>query len=162
MVVDNSFICMQMDDICKVKNFINGSFHVPPKTFESVNPSNGRVVALIPDSDHTDVDNAVKSAVIALEGWSQMSIMQRSDLLLKVADVLESRLEIFANFESQEQGKPVWLAKQLDIPRAVYNFRHFATTALADIDSYVCCLTKNHHHLCNPSTGLVLDMIAIL
>lgn len=123
-----------MENICCIENFIDGCFEKPATTFSSVNPANGQIVAQIPDSDASDVDRAVKAAKRAFEPWSAMSVKQRSDLLLKVADVLESRLESFAVLESRDQGKPIWLARQLDIPRAVYNFRHFATTALCDLD----------------------------
>lgn len=121
-------------DICCIENFIDGSFKQPAKTFSSVNPANGRIIAQIPDSEASDVERAVKAAEKAFKTWSETSVKQRSDLLLKVADVLESRLESFAVSESQDQGKPIWLARQLDIPRAVYNFRHFATTALCDLE----------------------------
>jgi acyl-CoA reductase-like NAD-dependent aldehyde dehydrogenase len=62
--------------------------------------------------------------------WSKMSPKQRSHLLLKIADAIEERLEEFAEAESRDQGKPVWLAKKVDIPRAVHNFRFFGTAIL--------------------------------
>lgn len=127
----------EMDKVCYIQNFINGSFQSPGGTFSSLNPANGEVVAQVPDSDASDVDLAVRAAVRAFKTWSELGLKQRSDLLLKVANVLESRMEQFAVLESREQGKPVWLARQLDIPRAVYNFRHFANTALSDLDTLV-------------------------
>jgi len=59
--------------------------------------------------------------------WSETPVEQRTALLLRVADLLEVKLDEFAEAESRDQGKPVWLARSLDIPRAVYNFRCFAT-----------------------------------
>lgn len=56
---------------------------------------------------------------------------------MKVADLLEERLDEFAIAESQDQGKPVWLAKKVDIPRAILNFRHFAHTAPHVLGTYV-------------------------
>ena len=64
-----------------------------------------------------------------------MSPKQRSSLLLKIADAIEERLEEFAEAESRDQGKPVWLAKKVDIPRAVHNFRFFGTAILHTIDT---------------------------
>ena len=55
--------------------------------------------------------------------------------MMKIADILESRLDEFAQFESRDQGKPVSLAKVVDIPRAVYNFRFFATAILHHLDT---------------------------
>ncbi|GFQ82850.1 2-aminomuconic semialdehyde dehydrogenase [Trichonephila clavata] len=64
--------------------------------------------------------------------WSNKDPSERSKLLHRVADILESRLKEFAIAESQDQGKPLWLAQQIEVPRAVLNFRHFANTILCD------------------------------
>lgn len=61
----------------------------------------------------------------------------RSKLMLKAADILESRLEEFALAESKDNGKPVWLARSVDIPRAVSNMRFFATSILHYYNKYV-------------------------
>lgn len=50
--------------------------------------------------------------------------------MMKIADLLESKIEEFAKAESQDQGKPVWLARTVDIPRAVHNFRFFSSAIL--------------------------------
>ncbi len=55
---------------------------------------------------------------------------QRSRIMLRIADMLEERLDEFARAESRDQGKPVTVAQTLDIPRAVYNMRFFATSSL--------------------------------
>lgn len=60
--------------------------------------------------------------------WKETSCSDRAKLLMKLADRLEEQLEEFAVAESQDQGKPVWLARVMDIPRAVHNLRHFAET----------------------------------
>jgi aminomuconate-semialdehyde/2-hydroxymuconate-6-semialdehyde dehydrogenase len=52
-------------------------------------------------------------------------VVKRAELLLKLADVIEANLDELAELESRDQGKPVWLAKAVDIPRAVTNFRLF-------------------------------------
>lgn len=75
--------------------------------------------------------------VIVTQRWSATDVNQRSKLLLKVADIIESRLEDFAEAESQDQGKPVWLAKTVDIPRVIYNFRSFATAVLHRRDRFI-------------------------
>ena len=66
--------------------------------------------------------------------WSQTSVAERSKVMLKIADLVEERLEEFAQAESQDQGKPVWLARTVDIPRACLNFRFFATSILHNVD----------------------------
>lgn len=60
--------------------------------------------------------------------------------MLKIADILELRLEEFAEMESRDQGKPVWLARTVEIPRAVYNFRFFATSVLHELNRYLTYL----------------------
>ena len=62
---------------------------------------------------------------------------RRAELLQRVADLLEARLDEFAAAESRDQGKPVWLARSLDIPRAVYNLRCFASAAPHHLDTCV-------------------------
>ena len=54
----------------------------------------------------------------------------------KIADIVERRLDEFAEAESRDQGKPVWLAKAVDIPRLIHNFRFFASGCLHTIETY--------------------------
>ncbi|XP_066967947.1 2-aminomuconic semialdehyde dehydrogenase-like isoform X2 [Macrobrachium rosenbergii] len=109
-----------------VDNFIAGTFLPCKRTLDSFDPATGKIWAKIPDSSKLEVDAAVAAAKRAFPGWSKLSYQQRAKHLLKVADLLESRLEAFAVAESRDQGKPVWLARTMDIPRAVLNLRHFA------------------------------------
>jgi len=69
--------------------------------------------------------------------WSATPPQERSRIMIKIADRLESQLQKFAEQESHDQGKPIWLAKAVDIPRAVQNLRCFATSILHDINKYV-------------------------
>ena len=55
--------------------------------------------------------------------WSRLSMENRAKFLLKLADLIEQNMSEFAEAESMDQGKPVWLAEKVDIPRAVKNFR---------------------------------------
>ncbi|XP_071833960.1 2-aminomuconic semialdehyde dehydrogenase-like [Apostichopus japonicus] len=111
----------------EVQNFIGGEF-IPAKThLDSFNPATGEVWAKIPDSGKEEIDLAVKSAKQAFPSWSSLSPDVRGQHLHKIADILESRLDEFAEIESRDQGKPVGLAKKVDIPRAVLNLRFFAT-----------------------------------
>jgi len=76
--------------------------------------------------------------------WSETPVERRCELLMRLADLLEGRLDEFAEAESRDQGKPVWLAKSVDIPRAVYNFRCFATAAPHQLDTCVVLTGKVH------------------
>lgn len=113
-----------------VRNYIGGKF-VPPVDGQYIvnrNPATGDIVSYIPRSKDSDVDNAVKCALEAHKSgvWRFKSEEERALVLDEIADKLESRLEELANMESTDCGKPISLARSLDIPRAVANFRFFA------------------------------------
>ena len=116
----------------QIANFINGEFE-PPRSgdyFDDINPATAEVIARIPDSDEGDVDDAVRAAKAAFPAWSRTPAAERSNLLLKLADLIEQNLDELARSESIDNGKTLTLAKRLDIPRAVANFRFFATAIL--------------------------------
>lgn len=93
-------------------------------------PATGQVYALIPDSDASDVDLAVAAAKRALPAWQMLGRQGRHDRLMQVAALVERDLELFARAESRDNGKPVALARTVDIPRAIENLRFFATAIL--------------------------------
>lgn len=116
----------------KIKNYINGEL-IDPKNqhyIDNIDPSRGKVYSQIPSSDKEDVEIAVKASEKAFETWSNMPKEQRSDIMLKVADLIEERMDEFVKAESLDNGKPISLAKAVDIPRAVSNFKFFATAIL--------------------------------
>jgi len=116
----------------RVFNFIGGEFRPPAagKYLEDVDPSTGEVIAEIADSDQTDVDAAVAAAKRAFPSWRRTSAEERSRLLIRLSDLIEENFDELALLESRDSGKPVALARRLDIPRAVKNFRFFATAIL--------------------------------
>jgi aminomuconate-semialdehyde/2-hydroxymuconate-6-semialdehyde dehydrogenase len=97
---------------------------------DDVNPATGDVIAAVADSDKTDVDAAVAAASEAFPGWRRTPAEDRSNLLMRVADLIEENFDDLASLESEDSGKPVSLARRLDVPRAVKNFRFFATAIL--------------------------------
>lgn len=116
----------------RLANFIGGAF-VPPRAgayFDDIAPATGGVLAEIPDSDRDDVADAVRAAKTAFPAWSRVPAEERSRLLLKLADLIEQHLPELARIESEDNGKTIALATRLDIPRAVANFRFFATAIL--------------------------------
>ena len=62
--------------------------------------------------------------------WSSKSRVERAKMMNKIADLIEENLDELARIESRDQGKPIWLARAVDIPRAVHNFRFFASSIL--------------------------------
>lgn len=113
-------------------NFIGGEFRAPASDtyFDDINPATADVIAQIPDSDERDIDDAVAAAKAAFPAWSRTPAAERSELLLKLADLIEKNLDELARCESIDNGKAISLARRLDIPRAVANFRFFATAIL--------------------------------
>lgn len=93
-------------------------------------PASGAVYAQAPDSDERDVQAAVEAAAAALPAWLALGAEGRSRAMLRLADLIEQDLERFAQAESKDNGKPVHLARKVDIPRAVANLRFFATAIL--------------------------------
>lgn len=116
----------------KIQNYINGALHAPlsGQYLDNFNPSTGEVYSLIPDSDERDVALATEAAEAAFPEWSSMQKEKRSRLLMKLSDMILKNLDRFALAESVDQGKPLWLSKSVDIPRAVSNFHFYATAAL--------------------------------
>jgi aminomuconate-semialdehyde/2-hydroxymuconate-6-semialdehyde dehydrogenase len=90
----------------------------------------GKIVAHIADSDSADINRAVEAAQAAFPAWSKRKAEERANILYRVGDLIEKRREELATLESEDQGKPVWLAREVDIPRAVKNFRTFAGAIL--------------------------------
>lgn len=113
----------------KVLNYINGKLVEPTsgEYIDNYDPATGKVYSLTPNSDERDVEKAVESAKRAFPLWSRLSPEKRCDKLLKIANLIEQNLELLAESESIDNGKPKSLAKQVDIPRAVTNFKFYAT-----------------------------------
>jgi len=116
----------------RVLNFIDGQFRPPcsGKYLPDVEPATGRVIAEIPEGGPEDVDAAVAAAVRAFPGWRRTPAEERSRILLRVADRIEENFEELARLESRDNGKTVGLARRMDVPRAILNFRFFATAIL--------------------------------
>ena len=113
----------------ELHNYVGGRF-VPPQSgvfIEDVSPATGRVLSQVPRSGAADVHAAVRSARDAFESnWRWTPPLERAALLDRAADLLERHLDTLAAMESEDTGKPIALARAIDIPRAVHNFRFFA------------------------------------
>jgi aminomuconate-semialdehyde/2-hydroxymuconate-6-semialdehyde dehydrogenase len=116
----------------QIKNFIGGKFVEPVggKYLDNIEPATGKVYSQVADSDSRDVDLAVAAAEKAFIDWSKKPAAERSKILLRIAELIERDLEKFSRAESIDTGKPISLARSMDIPRAVENFRFFATAIL--------------------------------
>jgi aminomuconate-semialdehyde/2-hydroxymuconate-6-semialdehyde dehydrogenase len=116
----------------RIPHFINGKDAEPTsgRYLDNVEPATGAVYSQVADGDATDVQRAVEAAAAAFPAWSQTPAAERSRILLDVARRIDDNWERLALAEATDNGKPVRLARAVDIPRAAANFRFFATAIL--------------------------------
>lgn len=112
-----------------LENFIGGS-HIGPlsgKFIDGINPATGEIFCQTPDSNEKDVEVAVIAAKKALAQWSATPTEERFKILNRIASLIEEHADEIALAETTDNGKPLWLSKKVDIPRASANFQFFAT-----------------------------------
>lgn len=116
----------------KIQNYINGELTGPSSHgyIDCFDPAEGKVYSLIPDSNDDDIQQAVSAASHAFPEWANMRVEKRAAVLLRMADLIDRDLDKLALAESIDNGKPVSLAKKIEIPRASANMRFFATGAI--------------------------------
>ncbi|MCS7028954.1 MAG: aldehyde dehydrogenase [Bacteroidia bacterium] len=143
----------------QIKNYIGGQLVEPISCqyIENINPATGQVYSYVPDSDERDVDLAVQAATQAFKVWSKKSAQERSQILLKIADLIEKNLDKLALAETNDNGKPLKLSKKVDIPRAIENFRFFAT-------GIIHFASESHHqpHFLNYTLRMPLGVVGCI
>src|SRR5438034_7904281 len=119
-----------IDKVKTYQQFIGGQWvdSASGKTLTVENPATGQAIAQVPASGEEDVNRAVEAAATAFETWQQTTPADRSNMLLKLADALEARVDEIGRLESQNAGKPVGAAID-EIPVVVDNLRFFAGAA---------------------------------
>ncbi len=115
-----------------LKNFIDGGFYAPISRnyIDNYNPATGESIGLIPDSNEKDITEAVAVAKKVFPLWSLTPLEKRFQVLNRIADLIDENLDTLALAETTDNGKPLWLSKKVDIPRASANFRFFATSIM--------------------------------
>jgi len=115
-------------EIITLANLIDGKLAAPASGayLDVYEPATGKVYARCPDSEARDVEAAVTAAERAAPAWATLPSGERAKHLHRLADAIEARLDELAREESRDSGKPVSLARSVDIPRAVANLRFFA------------------------------------
>src|SRR5438105_10472175 len=111
------------------KNFVGGKWvDAEGGTMEVINPATGETIAEVPRATAADVDRAVEAAEQALPDWLEATPKERSELIHKLADVLEQNAEELAQLESVNVGKPL-MASRDEMPFSADNLRFFAGAA---------------------------------
>jgi acyl-CoA reductase-like NAD-dependent aldehyde dehydrogenase len=116
----------------RLQNFIAGEFKEPTegRYLDKLSPLTGEKIYELPDSSEVDVVLAIKAAQEAFGDWSETKAIERSRILTRVAELIEQHADELALAETHDVGKPLELSKSLDIPRAAWNFRYFASAIL--------------------------------
>jgi aminomuconate-semialdehyde/2-hydroxymuconate-6-semialdehyde dehydrogenase len=112
-----------------LENYIGGNFIAPlsGRFIDNVNPATGAVFGQIPDSNENDINASVHAAEKAFPSWSVTPAEKRFTILNRIAELIDENLDTLAEAETTDNGKPLWLSRKVDIPRASANFRFFAT-----------------------------------
>ena len=112
----------------RMDHWINGA-PVPPESGEYLDvhePATNARYAQVAAGDARDVERAVQAASDAFPAWAATSVSERGRMLERLADLIDQRLDDLAAAESMDSGKPVSLAREVDIPRSASNLRYFA------------------------------------
>lgn len=118
----------------KYNNFINGKY-VAPKSgqyFENPTPISGEVLCEIARSNEEDVNLALDAAHAAFPKWGKTSLTERANMLNKIADIMESNVNLLAAAETLDNGKPIRESINADIALAIDHFRYFAGVIRAE------------------------------
>ena len=132
----------------KYDNFIGGKWTAPVKGeyFDNISPVDGNSFTKVARSTEDDINKAIDAAWKAAPEWNNSSAAYRSNLLLKIADVIEKNLEDLARAETWDNGKAVRETLAADLPLAVDHFRYFAGViraeegSVAELDSNTVCI----------------------
>lgn len=146
-----------------IYNIIDGAQVAGIRTFPKIDPVDGTVIADVHEAGSEHVDRAVTAARAAFDGpWGRMSVPGRAALMRRVADLIESRADELTAAEVGDTGKPVSLARELDVARAAANFRSFADTgSAAGMDSYLTELPGGRQAL-NYAVRKPLGVVAVI
>ena len=125
------------------ENFIGGEWVAPVKNeyYDNLTPVTGEVLCKVASSSTDDIELALDAAHKAKGEWGKMPVQQRANLLLKVADRMEQNIELLANAETWDNGKPIRETSGADVPLAIDHFRYFASCiraqegGISEIDS---------------------------
>lgn len=116
------------------ENFIGGKWTAPTKGeyFENISPVDGKAFTKVARSSEEDINKALDAAWAAAPSWNTSSATERSNMLLKIADVMEANLEVLARAETWDNGKPLRETRAADMPLAIDHFRYFAGVIRAE------------------------------
>lgn len=112
----------------QILNYIDGRLFQPSSNqwLDNFEPATGIAYSKVPDSDQQDIDLAVQAACAAFPDWSKRDAFSRASAINRIADLIDENRDELVAAESKDNGKPIWLANSVDIPRCSMNLRFFA------------------------------------
>ena len=160
-LLDTSHLKVKFPFKEKYGNFIGGKFVEPKsgKYFDNVSPINNEVICSVPRSDAKDVEAALDAAHAAFPTWGITSITERSNILLKIADVIEKNLELLATAECLDNGKPIRECMAADLPLVVDHWRYFAGAIRAEEGSVSEISNSEYSYHIPEPLGVVAQII---
>jgi len=146
-----------------IGNYVAGRFVTDGRRFEDVNPVDGTIHAMVVEADQATVDEAVAAARRALSsGWGRLGAPDRAQWLRRIADRMEQRFEDLVAVEVADTGKPVALARTLDVPRGIANFRIFADLAIGFHEEAFRTATPDGGGALNYTVHKALGVVAVI
>ncbi|RMH12005.1 MAG: aldehyde dehydrogenase family protein [Gemmatimonadetes bacterium] len=122
-----------MNDDVRSRLWIGNSWQdaASGRTFATVNPATGEVIAEVAEGGAEDVDRAVEAArsALASSAWKRMNPHRRAEILWRLADLIELHADELAELETRDNGKPIFESRQVDLPSVVETFRYYAGLA---------------------------------
>ena len=160
-ILDTSHLKVKFPFRAKYGNYISGKFVEPKsgKYFDNTSPISNEVICSVARSNEKDVDAALDAAHAAFPTWGKTSITERSNILIKIADVLEKNLNTLAVAECLDNGKPIRECMAADLPLVIDHWRYFAGVIRAEEGS-VAEISNNEYsyHIPEP-LGVVGQII---
>ncbi len=160
-VLDTSHLKVKFPFKAKYGNYINGKFVEPKsgKYFDNVSPISNEKICSVARSNEQDVEAALDAAHAAFPEWGKTDITTRSNLLYKIADVLEKNLNLLAVAECLDNGKPIRECMAADLPLVVDHWRYFAGVIRAEEGSIAEIANNQYSYNFHEPLGVVGQIV---
>ena len=160
-VLDTSHLKVKFPFKAKYGNFINGKFVEPlsGKYFDNVSPISNEKICSVARSNEKDVEAALDAAHAAFPEWGKTDITTRSNILYKIADVLEKNLNLLAVAECLDNGKPIRECMAADLPLVIDHWRYFAGVIRAEEGSIAEIANNQYSYNFHEPLGVVGQIV---
>ncbi len=160
-VLDTSHLKVKFPFKAKYGNYINGKFVEPKsgKYFDNVSPISNEKICSVARSNEQDVEAALDAAHAAFTEWGKTDITTRSNILYKIADVLEKNLNLLAVAECLDNGKPIRECMAADLPLVIDHWRYFAGVIRAEEGSIAEIANNQYSYNFHEPLGVVGQIV---